>query len=84
MMNDISRIRQAVRTAAYDEALAEHLGLNATDLRCLELLVAEPGVTPAISRSGRGSPREPSPASSTGSRRRATWSGDPTPPTGGA
>jgi DNA-binding MarR family transcriptional regulator len=47
MMNDIARIRQVVRTTAFDEALAEHLGLNATDLRCFELLVAEPGVTPS-------------------------------------
>lgn len=45
-MNDIARIRQAVRTAAFDEALAEHLDLNPTDLRCLELAIAEPGVTP--------------------------------------
>jgi DNA-binding MarR family transcriptional regulator len=46
MMNDIDRIRQALRSAAYDEALAEHLGLNATDLRCLELAITEPGLTP--------------------------------------
>jgi DNA-binding MarR family transcriptional regulator len=45
-MNDIDPIRQAVRSTAYDEALAEHLGLNATDLRCFELAVAEPGLTP--------------------------------------
>jgi DNA-binding MarR family transcriptional regulator len=45
-MSDIDRIRQAVRSTAYDEALAEHLGLNATDLRCLELAIAEPGLTP--------------------------------------
>ncbi len=45
-MNDIRPIRQAIRTAAFDEALAEHLGMNPTDLRCLELLVEEPGLTP--------------------------------------
>ncbi|MEW5992633.1 MAG: MarR family transcriptional regulator [Chloroflexota bacterium] len=45
-MNDIARIRQAVRSTAYDEALAEHLGLNATDFRCLEHAIAEPGLTP--------------------------------------
>jgi DNA-binding MarR family transcriptional regulator len=45
-MNDITPIRQAVRTTAFDEALAAHLGLNPTDLRCLELAIAEPGVTP--------------------------------------
>jgi DNA-binding MarR family transcriptional regulator len=45
-MNDIERIRQALRSTAYDEALAEHLGLNATDLRCLELVMATPGLTP--------------------------------------
>jgi len=45
-MNDIDRIRQAVRSVAYDEALAEHLGLNATDLRCLLLVIAQPGLTP--------------------------------------
>jgi DNA-binding MarR family transcriptional regulator len=45
-MNDIDRIRQALRSTAYDEALAEHLGVNATDLRCLELAIDEPGLTP--------------------------------------
>lgn len=45
-MSDISAIRQAVRTPAFDEALAAHLGLNVTDLRCLELVIREPGVTP--------------------------------------
>ncbi len=45
-MNDLGPIRQAVRTTAFDEALAAHLGINPTDLRCLELAVAEPGVTP--------------------------------------
>lgn len=44
-MNDIDRTCQAVRTAAYDEALAARLGVNTTDLRCLELVIAEPGVT---------------------------------------
>jgi DNA-binding MarR family transcriptional regulator len=44
-MNDIERACQAIRTAAYDEALADRLGLNSTDLRCLELVLAEPGVT---------------------------------------
>jgi DNA-binding MarR family transcriptional regulator len=44
-MNDIDRACQAVRTAAYDEALADRLGLNPTDLRCLELVLAEPGLT---------------------------------------
>jgi DNA-binding MarR family transcriptional regulator len=44
-MNDIDRACQAVRTAAYDEALADRLGLNPTDLRCLELVIAEPGIT---------------------------------------
>ena len=46
MMNDNSPIRQAVRTAEFDEVLAEHLGLNPTDLRCLELVVADDGATP--------------------------------------
>ena len=45
-MNDIGRIRQALSSAAYDDALAGHLGLNATDLRCLELAIDEPGLTP--------------------------------------
>lgn len=44
-MNDLPRIRQAVRTSAFDEALAVRLGLNTTDLRCLEELVEEPGLT---------------------------------------
>lgn len=46
MMNDNAAIRQAIRTVTYDEALAEHLGLNPTDLRCLELVIADPGLTP--------------------------------------
>jgi DNA-binding MarR family transcriptional regulator len=45
-MNDFATIRQAVRTSAYDDALADRLGMNATDLRCLELLIAEPGLSP--------------------------------------
>ena len=45
-MNDIETVRQAVRTSAFDEALSALLGLNATDLRCLEHVMAEPGVTP--------------------------------------
>lgn len=45
-MNDTMRIRQAVRTNVFDEALAVHLGVNSTDLRCLELLIDEPGITP--------------------------------------
>ena len=44
-MNDIDRACQAIRSAAYDEALADGLGLNSTDLRCLELVIANPGVT---------------------------------------
>ncbi len=47
MMNDNAAIRQAIRTVAFDEALAEHLGLNPTDLRCLELVIAAPGLTPS-------------------------------------
>jgi DNA-binding MarR family transcriptional regulator len=47
MMKDNAAIRQAVRTVAFDEAIAEHLGLNATDLRCLELVIADPGLTPS-------------------------------------
>ncbi len=46
-MNDIASIRQVVRNAAFDEALAAQLGVNTTDLRCLELAIAEPGVTPS-------------------------------------
>ncbi len=45
-MNDITSIRQAVRTPSFDEALAERLGLNPTDLRCLEQVIEEPGLTP--------------------------------------
>ena len=46
MMNDPVRIRQALRSASYEEALAERLGMNVTDLRCLELVLDEPGMTP--------------------------------------
>jgi DNA-binding MarR family transcriptional regulator len=44
-MNDIDRACQAIRTAAFDEALADRLGINPTDLLCLELVIAEPGIT---------------------------------------
>ena len=47
MMNDNAAIRQAIRSVAFDEALADHLGLNPTDLRCLELVIADPGLTPS-------------------------------------
>ena len=47
MMNDIDRVRQALRLPAYDDALAERVGLNPTDLRALEAVVAEPGLTPS-------------------------------------
>jgi DNA-binding MarR family transcriptional regulator len=45
-MSDTPVIRQAVRGSAYEEALAERLGMNATDLRALELVLAEPGLSP--------------------------------------
>jgi DNA-binding MarR family transcriptional regulator len=44
-MSDLDRACQAIRSAAFDDALADRLGLNATDLRCLELVIAEPGLT---------------------------------------
>jgi DNA-binding MarR family transcriptional regulator len=44
-MNDLPALRQALQIPAYDEALADHLGMNVTDLRCLEHAVAEPGLT---------------------------------------
>src|SRR5262245_16571283 len=44
-MNDFERVRQALRSTAFDETLADHLGLNPTDLRCLEAVMAEPGLT---------------------------------------
>ena len=47
MMNDNAAIRQAIRTVTFDDALAERLGLNPTDLRCLELVIADPGLTPS-------------------------------------
>ncbi len=45
-MNDKGSIRQAVRTTTFDEALAAHLGLNPTDMRCLEVVIEHPGLTP--------------------------------------
>jgi DNA-binding MarR family transcriptional regulator len=45
-MNELSQLRQALRLPAYEEALADHLGMNVTDLRCLELVLREPGLTP--------------------------------------
>ena len=45
-MKDPARTRQALRSATYEEALAERLGMNVTDLRCLELVIDEPGLTP--------------------------------------
>ena len=46
-MSDIPIHCQVLRTSAFDEALAEHLDLNLTDLRCLEYSIAEPGSTPS-------------------------------------
>ncbi len=48
MMNDPVRIRQALRSASYEEALAERLGMNVTDLRSLQLVLDEPGMTPGL------------------------------------
>jgi DNA-binding MarR family transcriptional regulator len=45
-MNEASQTRQALRTSAYEEALAELFHMNVTDLRALESVVAEPGITP--------------------------------------
>ena len=44
-MNDLPALRQALRLPAYEEALADHLGMNVTDLRCLELVLDSPGIT---------------------------------------
>jgi DNA-binding MarR family transcriptional regulator len=44
-MNDTPALRQALRLPAYEEALADRLGLNVTDLRALEHVVAEPGLS---------------------------------------
>jgi DNA-binding MarR family transcriptional regulator len=48
MMNDPVRIRQALRSASYEEALAERLRMNVTDLRSLQLVLDEPGMTPGL------------------------------------
>ena len=45
MMNDQPNLRQALRLPAYEEALAEHLGMNVTDLRCLEHVLSAPGLS---------------------------------------
>lgn len=45
-MNDPIQTRQALRSATYEEALAERMHLNVTDLRALELVLDEPGMTP--------------------------------------
>ncbi|HLX35498.1 MAG TPA: MarR family transcriptional regulator [Candidatus Limnocylindrales bacterium] len=45
-MSDLPTIRQAVRGSAYEEAIAERLGMNPTDLRALEQVLAEPGLSP--------------------------------------
>jgi DNA-binding MarR family transcriptional regulator len=44
-MNDPVRTRQALRSATYEEALAKQLRLNVTDLRALELVIDQPGLT---------------------------------------
>ena len=50
-MNDIADTvkpdfrRLSDRAALYQEAAAERLGINPTDLRCLSLVIAEPGIT---------------------------------------
>ena len=45
-MNEASEIRQALHAEGYLEALGELFGLNVTDVRALELIVGEPGMTP--------------------------------------
>jgi len=45
-MNDSLDMRQALRSATYEEALAERLAMNVTDLRCLEYLLQDPGLAP--------------------------------------
>src|SRR5689334_1433493 len=45
-MNDPLQTRQALRSASYEEALAQRLRLNVTDLRALEMVLDEPGLTP--------------------------------------
>jgi DNA-binding MarR family transcriptional regulator len=47
MMTNTDRIRQVLRTDAFDELVANRLGINPTDLRCLEAVIAEPGITPS-------------------------------------
>ncbi len=44
-MNDPPRIRQVLRDSGYEHALADRLGMNVTDLRCLELVIDEPGIS---------------------------------------
>lgn len=44
-MNDSAHIRQVLRNASYEQALADRLGMNVTDLRCLELVIGEPGLS---------------------------------------
>ena len=84
-MNDNAAIRQAIRTVAFDEALAERLGMNPTDLRCLELVIEDPGMTPgrlaelAGTHDRRGH-RRARPARTRRLRRPAS----PIPPTAGA
>lgn len=46
-MEDTRPIRQALDTSAFDELAAERLGLNTTDLRCLDAVIGEPGITPS-------------------------------------
>lgn len=46
MMSEIERIRQALHHPAYEDAVAERLGLNPSDLRVLDLVIAGPGLTP--------------------------------------
>lgn len=48
MMNDIARLRQALRDPAYEDALAERLGLNTSDLRALEAVLGEPGMSAGL------------------------------------
>ena len=44
-MSEPLDLRQALRLPAYEEALADHLGMNPTDLRCLERVIDEPGLS---------------------------------------
>ena len=68
---------------AFDNMAAERLGVNETDLHCLNIIENSGGLTAGELAAQAGLTKAPSPACSTGWRRLDSPGAWPTPPTVG-